>query len=259
MVLLTMGTTEILVLVGIGIALVTLIGVGLLRYAKLKMEEEIEEVDSEIEESKEEAISTTPETEEEAEVDEKTEESLSEIELLLQEMQSDLEKQERDPVHTFEEEQEEKAVISYQELKAMKEEPKRSSEVALYEEEQEKFATASVDETIREIAEARKIETTQEEPVQKQKQTFSHSEFISPVYGKMESNEPSYPKIPNFKEEFHIQHNDQELQFDDVTVNLKKENTKSLEDTFKLGPISDDTKNNEEFLKALKDFRNNLE
>lgn len=270
MVLLTMGTSEILILVIIGLVFATLIGVGLIHYAKLKTEEEVEsitrEVEQQIEENIDDAISSIStgnqmvdeeiyfNEEDIEEVEEETSENLSEIEILLKEMQADLEKHEQDPVYTFEEEQEEKAVISYQELKAMKTEPQLSDEVTNYEEEQERMAmeTPDVETTLKKVEEMK-------EELPKEKTTFSNSEFISPVYGRMKNPEPNYPKIPNFKEEFRIQHDDEELQFDDVKVNLKSENIRSLEDAFDLEPISEEAKNNEEFLKALKDFRNNLE
>lgn len=350
MILFTVSTVEILILVVIGLLLVALIGVGLIHYAKIKMEEEVENIDEEVkavtnqeqilkntkevmeekieeqpvvepqpeiklsteapslqpleevealdgfeeftvnsveeekvpteseeevypeetqqveeylepvtEETYEEASnfeeeSTFEEEEEvyeepeqesytsfsEAEEDEKTEESLSEIELLLREMQSDLENQDKN-IHTFEEEQEEKAIISYQELKAKKEDPTLFDEVEMFEQEQEEMATSKI------------------EPKPEKKQAFSNSEFISPVYGKIKDPEPSYPKIPNFREEFHIEKNQDELQFDDVKVNLRKDNMRSFEDTFHLDPMSEETKSSEEFLQALKDFRNNLE
>lgn len=355
MILFTVSTVEILILVVIGLLLVALIGVGLIHYAKVKMEEEVETIDEEVKavtrgeqiaqntkeviedkieeqpvvepmqemeikpelepslqpveeqvealeeweeftdtnevveqqpvepEIIEEPISEIepqieeypqPEVEEpkeeetyveedvidspddtyeelehesypsfsEVEEDEKTEESLSEIELLLREMQSDLENQDKN-IHTFEEEQEEKAIISYQELKAKREDPTLFEEVEMFEQEQEEMATSNAN--------------TFQKP--EKKQTFSNSEFISPVYGKIKNPEPSYPKIPNFKEEFHIEKSEDELQFDDVRVNLKHGNNQSFEETFDLGPMSKETKSSEAFLQALKDFRNNLE
>ncbi len=261
MVLLTMGTTEILVLIGIGIIVTTLIGYGILHYVKIKMEREIEKVEIEQHEDipqSENTVSTPSNNvaEIEEEVSEQTEKSLSEIEILLKEMQSDLDKHKNDPVHTFEEEQEEKAIISYQELKQATENVNLATEVSKYEKEQEELAASSVPQMMEEIS-SKKEEVSK--PVKSEKTGFSSSEFISPVYGKMESKEPDYPKIPNFKEEFNIHHNNNSLQFDDVKVNLKRGNKQSLEDTFNTKPIDDETKSNEEFLSALKEFRNNLE
>ena len=168
-------------------------------------------------------------------------------------MQSDLEKQDRDIVHTFEEEQEEKSIISYQELKAMKEKQSHEKEIMKYEREQEQYSDLDA------VLEAGKLDEPSPKNSKSVTTTFSNSDFISPVYGKIETGELDYPKIPNFKEEFHIDHNREEIIFDDVKVKLRDDEPVNLEHTFDLGPISEEIKKNDEFLKALKEFRNNLE
>lgn len=283
MVLFAISDTELIFIILIGLVLVTLAGMGFLHYAKKKVEAEIDEIETEKKEEKTipltqevtEEVDTIPEIEHLVEnstvekvEDNKTKESISEIELLLEQMQSDLKKHEKDPIHTFEEEQEEKSIISYQELKAMKEKQDHTKEIEHYEQEQEAYSVTKrpeIDKVVSpRITEERfepAIEKEEVKPkeITKEKNTYSRTEFISPVYGKVESGELDYPKIPNFKEEFQLHHDDKELQFDDVKVNLKTDQVPDLEHTFDLGTLSDETKKNDEFLKALKEFRNNLE
>lgn len=290
MILLAMSNSGLIFIILIALVVITLVGMAFLSYAKKKVETEIDEIESEtkektveetiptqpiysIPEKKIETVDTIPEIEnlvenstQEKVENNKTKESISEIELLLKQMQSDLKKQEQDSIHTFEEEQEEKSIISYQELKAMKEKQDHEKEIANYEQEQEAYSITHKPEIDRIVSPRGsdkfkpipvESELPKEEP--KEKSTYSRTEFISPVYGKMEPRELDYPKIPNFKEEFQLHHNEKELQFDDVKVNLKTDEVPDLEHTFDLGPLSDETKKNDEFLKALKEFRNNLE
>lgn len=282
MVLFAISDTELIFIILIGLVLVTLAGMGFLHYAKKKVEAEIDEIESETKEEKitpltqdVEEVDTIPEIEHLVEnsavekvEDNKTKESISEIELLLEQMQSDLKKHEKDPIHTFEEEQEEKSIISYQELKAMKEKQDHTKEIEHYEKEQEAYSVTKrpeIDKVVppriaeEELEAAIEKDVVKPSEITKEKNTYSRTEFISPVYGKVESGELDYPKIPNFKEEFQIHHDNKELQFDDVKVNLKTNEIPDLEHTFDLGPLSDETKKNDEFLKALKEFRNNLE
>lgn len=290
MILLAMSNSELILIILIALVVITLAGMAFLNYAKKKVEAEIDEIESETKEetvekttptkpispvpkNEVETVDTIPEIEnlvenstQEKVEDNKTKESISEIELLLEQMQSDLKKHEQDPIHTFEEEQEEKSIISYQELKAMKEKQDHAKEIEHYEQEQEAYSITHKPEVER-IVSPRVPEEPKPIPVEsklpkeepKEKSTYSRTEFISPVYGKMEPRELDYPKIPNFKEEFQLHHNEKELQFDDVKVNLKTDEVPDLEHTFDLGPLSDETKKNDEFLKALKEFRNNLE
>ncbi|MCI8444906.1 MAG: hypothetical protein HFG15_00560 [Bacilli bacterium] len=266
MILLAVSNTELTLFVMIGLLIVALIGFGIIRYTKMKMERELDALSTEASIQEEEivtkntseqievAIPESPEADLEfAEVEQDTEEHLSEIEVLLEKMQSDLEKQDRDIVHTFEEEQEEKSIISYQELKAMKEKQSHEKEIMKYEREQEQYSDLDA------VLEAGKLDEPSPKNSKSVTTTFSNSDFISPVYGKIETGELDYPKIPNFKEEFHIDHNREEIIFDDVKVKLRDDEPVNLEHTFDLGPISEEIKKNDEFLKALKEFRNNLE
>ena len=295
MILLAMSNIELIFLLVTGLIVFSLIVIIFLQYTKRKVEKEIDVLSEEqrLKEKVEvaeklelqdfekqlnfddvfETITETEKIDEKIE-NEKTEEKRSEIEILLEQMQSDLKKQEKDPIHTFEEEQEEKSIISYQELKAMKEKQSHASEIKNYEKEQEEFSLTNSFEMDREnlsVLEENRNEEDEFDYIPKRTEkenkvkstfsngTYSRTEFISPVYGKMENKELDYPKIPNFKEEFQIHHDGEELHFDDVKVNLKSDDIPDLEHTFDLGPISKETKKNDEFLKALKEFRNNLE
>ena len=180
--------------------------------------------------------------EEVEQVDDKT----KELEDVLEKMQKDLEAKPVDVVASFEKEQEEKAIISYSELvKTLKKgQP-----------EEEKTIDILVDE----IKEAANTYETKED------KKFKNTDFISPVYGKMDEH-LDYPKVSSFKKEedineylenFDKQINDYKL--DDYLEEFN-ENKKidSLEQTLDMEPISAEMKKNEDFLKALIDFRENL-
>lgn len=269
MILLAISNTQLVLLVVVLVIAAIGAAIGVIQYAKIKVEREIEALEETTDDSNELVMNPLEETiasEEEGyqQEEEETQESISEIELLLEQMQTDLEKPvEKSAVDTFEAEQEEKSIISYQELKAAAQakagflaEPKKETTapdiVAQIKEELQK------EDSVLEPIYQDSVE--EEKPVEKEKKTtsFSTSEFISPVYGRMD-NTVEYPTIPNFKEEFNIKHDGSQLEFDDVKVNLKSDEQQDLEKTFDLGPLTEEIKKNDDFLKALKDFRNNLE
>lgn len=114
------------------------------------------------------------------------------LEEVLEKMQADLDKKE-DVVAIFEQEQEEKAIISYQELLQSKNKNVEGSNKELLSViEQISNPAPSIYEEIEEPIEA--IPPVLEEP-----KKFKTTDFISPVYGKQNSN-IEYPKIPNFNE-----------------------------------------------------------
>lgn len=191
------------------------------------------------------------------------------LEAVLGKMQEDAEKP-KEEIRTFEEEQEAKAIISYQELlQAVKKDVNEVTsvnldEVETFEDPMEGAALPTVkalSETsnnplkpvVLEVDENMQTEVPQvmEEPIEKTKTVqkpievrtkndakFQNSEFISPIYGRV-NNEVDYPTIPSFKEK----------------IEEKQEN---LEKTIVFKPINDNI-DNDEFLKALKEFRNSLE
>lgn len=162
------------------------------------------------------------------------------LESVLEKMQEEVNKP-KDDIMTFEEEQEEKAIISYQELlNAVK---KNVNEVTNPTEIKEEVL---IEESINQIQETNILEPvilesehnikviSKEQP---KTTKFQNSEFISPIYGRL-NNEVEYPKIKSFEE-------------------TKKE--ESLEKTIVMPKINSDVDSNDEFLRILKEFRNNLE
>lgn len=169
------------------------------------------------------------------------------LEAVLDKMQEDVNKTKVDEVKSFEEEQEEKAIISYQELlKAVKRDvddvtkveiPSEEKPVVVEEEEEAKVQIMP-EEVIEKSVSTPVVETMEEKETRKPSK-FQNSEFISPIYGRV-NNDVKYPKIPAFREKQEpINHED------------------DLEKTIVFDAIKND--DNDEFLKALKEFRNNLE
>ena len=121
--------------------------------------------------------------------------------------------------------------------------------------EEEKTIDALVDE-IKETSE--KNETPEEKK-------FKNTDFISPVYGKMDEH-LEYPKVNSFKQEEDISEylEDFDKKISDYNLENYLEEFNSnleidtLEQTLDMEPISSEIKKNEEFLKALKEFRENL-
>ena len=125
-------------------------------------DENIEEVFEKLKETTEENIEE--ELEEET-YKEQLEEEKNDIKSVLEKMEKDLEKEQEGDIETFEREQEEKAIISYQELLKAKGKLRELTKEGVKEEIQ--------------IEDIEKEETVKEEP-----KKFKNTEFISPVYGK---------------------------------------------------------------------------
>lgn len=172
----------------------------------------------------------------------------SELELMLEKMQHDLEEQkDKDAVAIFEQEQEEKSIISYKELLEKKNELMSMTSDERFENEttsldnepslSESFIslTNSLNDTI-------SIDSVKEENTNNHKK-FVTTDFISPVFGRMEA-QLDYPKVPNFK---------------DLMIKSEKTNEYDLEATLNLDPLTDQIKKDDAFLNALKEFRKNLE
>jgi len=166
------------------------------------------------------------------------------LEEILQKMQEDINVKPEDVVKKFEEEQEEKAIISYQELvdnvKAGKievvddEESKENYVENLALEIEEPIMSVSEEEStvtpemVREAIENISVSCIKEEP-----KKFKKSEIISPIFGVMEEKF-EYPKIQ------------------------KSENILDIMNTRDYNELTDEIKKQEEFLNALKEFRRNL-
>lgn len=174
------------------------------------------------------------------------EETPNELENILKKMQEDMELNPEDVVKKFEEEQEEKAIISYQELvdnvKAGKIEvvDDEESNVNFVENlvedvEQEPVMTIESNSesvvTPEMVKEA--IKSISEDSIKEEPKKFKQSEFISPVYGIMD-NKLEYPKLK------------------------KTETTLDIMNTRDYNELTEEIKRQEEFLQALKEFRKNL-
>ena len=169
----------------------------------------------------------------------------NELEDILKKMQEDIDLKPEDVVKKFEEEQEEKAIISYQELvdnvKAGKIEVIEDEEsdinfvenlnieynnepVMATEEEKTSVTPEMVKEAIANIS----VSSIKEEP-----KKFKNSKFISPIYGIMDQKF-EYPKVK------------------------KTENILDIMNTKDYNELTEEIKRQEEFLNALKEFRRNL-
>ena len=173
-------------------------------------EEEPVFIDEDLPSSKKEAIEFIYEEKEEAP---KTKSNLDDI---LSEMRRDLEAQKYEKIDRYEEDQEENAVISYQELldrkMALRDEPKVEKEELL-------------EEPIKEVVTRTTYETV--EPVYEWNDTpkhFSNSEFVSPIFGRQDSSN-NYPTVKKTEvtEELRTTFADSDDEVSKETVDLLKE------------------------------------
>ena len=200
-------------------------------------------------------------------VEEKETEQKSELELMLEKMQHDLEEQkEKDAVAIFEQEQEEKSIISYKELLERKNELTNSlllnderfeNEPTIVEdndsyanyadliEEKEPSLTDNYIKLVDNVNDTISIDKALDENENKKigSKKFVTTDFISPVFGRRKA-EFDYPKVPNFKE---------------MMIKREKTNEYDLEATLNLEPLAEQMKKDDAFLSALKEFRKNLE
>ena len=188
-------------------------------------------------------IEATANEEKMNEVDEKT----NELEALLQKMQQDIDMKPEDVVKNFEQEQEDNAIISYQELV----DNVKTGKIEIVDDEESDvnyvenlvpndepiMATAELPEdenrvTPEMVKEA--IETISNDKVVEEVKKFKNSDVISPVFGRMDESEIEYPTIK------------------------KTDATLDLFNTNDYNKLTDEIKRQEEFLNALKEFRKNL-
>lgn len=194
----------------------------------------------------------------------------ADISSMLNAMQKDLKaKEEEDSVANFEAEQEEKSIISYQELINSLKNKDQVSKI----QKVESVPVIDIENTddvpvidIEDKIDAPVIEIDDEvEPIKKMienkdpfdgnnvvKKKFKTTEFISPVYGKM-GNTSEYPVIRNNRHEM------VEKVSEPIRSREEYRNNISLEESLDLQPLSDEIKKNDDFLNALKDFRKNLQ
>ena len=171
--------------------------------------------------------------------------SSSELEDIIKKMQAEMEVKPEDVVKKFEEEQEEKAIISYQELvdnvklgkiEVIDDEESETNFVESLNVEIENEPVTVIEdndssvtpEMVKEAIENISVNSIKEEP-----KKFKKSEFISPIYGVMETN-LEYPKVK------------------------KTENVLDIMNTKDYNKLTEEIKKQEDFLNALKEFRKNL-
>ena len=173
--------------------------------------------------------------EKEEKQDKELENNKKEVEEMLLKMQKDLEAKPEDVVTNFENEQEEKSIISYQELVKSVKEKNNNINVQPVKIEEEKIEVEDVSD-----------DTLELEPLKEKK--FKGTEFISPIFGK-QNNKIKYPTVPKVNNTLL-----DEIDFD--TNYVKSEPKKEILSTKKLDK---EIKKNDDFLNALKEFRKNLE
>ena len=168
----------------------------------------------------------------------------NELEEILKKMQEDIDLKPEDVVKKFEEEQEEKAIISYQELV----DNVKTGKIEVVEDEESNInfvenlniedniepimtteETSSVTpEMVKEAVENISIYSVKEEP-----KKFKNSDFISPIYGVV-NQKFEYPTVK------------------------KNEYILDIMNTKDYNELTEEIKRQEEFLNALKEFRKNL-
>ncbi len=171
----------------------------------------------------------------------------NELENILKKMQEDIEVKPEDVVKKFEEEQEQKAIISYKELvdnvksgkieviddedtgtdfvESLVNKDRIEEPVMIMDDQYESNVTP---EMVKDAIESISVNSVKEEP-----KKFRQSDFISPVYGVM-NNHIEYPKVK------------------------KVNNILDIMNTKDYNELTEEIKKQEEFLQALKEFRNNL-
>lgn len=167
------------------------------------------------------------------------------LEEILQKMQEDIDLKPEEVVKKFEEEQEEKAIISYQELL----DNVKSGKIEVIDDEEsninfvENLNLEVANEPIMEISDEDMsvtpqmvkdaVESITVSSIKEETKKFKKSEFISPVYGIM-NEKIEYPSIK------------------------KTENMLDIMNTKDYNELTEEIKRQEEFLNALKEFRKNL-
>lgn len=155
----------------------------------------------------------------------------AELERVFNQMSADLEaKNEAEPIETFEREQEENAIISYQEL------IKQVEQKQAIKKEEPKEIVETTKEITEEIIEEPKLEKIKQMELElEEPKKFKNSDIISPIFGIQKGNN-----------------------------NQKKQNEEVVEEPFVARHAYENIKkdyedeNNKDFLNSLKEFRKNL-
>lgn len=192
------------------------------------------------------------------------------ISSMLSAMKKDLEAKSEDAVATFEAEQEETSIISYQELmnslkgKKSVDTPlvteshvplKKEQDVPIIDiDETKEIPVIEIDDEVKEIKTSivKKDNFNSTDIVKKK---FKNTEFISPIYGKMgESSEASLESAKHG----YVEEKIEEVSVIEPICDSYHTNV-NLEESLDLRPLNEEIRKNDEFLNALKDFRKNLE
>ncbi len=185
------------------------------------------------------------------------------LEEMLSVMQNDLEKKNETKIENFERDQEENAIISYQEL--LKAADAKKAETENFERDQEENAIISY----QQLKDQNPIEFLTEKPKplksldqaiakiesprENKDKKFKSTEFISPIFGKMDEH-LEYPKVRSFNKNDDLSFNS--YFGEDVSKYYQEKNNQSV--TTSVNVLSEQLKKNDEFLQALKEFRSNL-
>ena len=177
------------------------------------------------------------EIERNSELEQEEPKTSKELNNIIDKMKQDLEVKPEQVVANFEEEQEKNAIISYQELVDCV----KNNKIQVVEDDQGDIDFVS---QLEQDASQEPIMSMDNDSANKTHldviddlnnvKKFTSSEIISPVYGRM--SDPKYPKMENYTH----------------TNSLKLDKTLDLE------PVNEEIKKNEDFLKNLVEFRNNL-
>lgn len=174
---------------------------------------------------------------------------INDLENILKKMQEDVDVKPEDVVKKFEQEQEENAIISYQELvdnvKAGKievtddEESNINFVENLVADQNTEDPIAAIEEikcdvTPEMVKEA--VENISSSSIKEEPKKFKQSEFISPIYGIIENKNLDYPTVKK----------------------VQNSNYLDIMNTRDYNELTEEIKKQEEFLNALKEFRNNL-
>lgn len=179
-----------------------------------------------------------------------------EIEKVLEKMQKDLEATPEEVVNNFEKEQEEKSIISYQELVSSlkKDEPVKEEIIeTLKQDMKDDIDVIDIEDEIvvKKVEPKEEIEENKNEVYQKK---FKNTDFISPIFGKIDSiKDTDYPTVPQFSREEKLE----EL-LEDVPIKMTRTMKNNLEETLDIEPLQEEIRKNDEFLRSLKNFRSNL-
>lgn len=159
------------------------------------------------------------------------EEEVTAFEEIIEAMQKDIDSEKENAVELFEQEQEEKAIISYQELLNAK------NKVEIKSEKVEPVIHRDVPGSVVELEVNAEKEKVTPKLATTPETKFTNSEFVSPVFGKMDRN---------------VRNNVQ------IQVEDKEYDNYDLEKTLNIEPLTEEIKKNNDFLNALKEFRKNL-